>query len=91
MHNMIQKLIAAYFRRRLGWTDAPIIIEQGAYEQLTQLAAEYIKLKLKLQLSGYDFETGDTYNPAYEQEFAELDEDGNFVSIEDRPKKEEMN
>lgn len=88
---MIQFLIACYFKRRLGWDDKPVIIEHASYEKLIQIGAEYVKLRMQLASSGYDLETGDTYDPKYEQEFAELDEDGKFVSTEDRPKKEDMN
>jgi hypothetical protein len=83
---MIQRLIALYFKRKLKWKDTPVILELEAYNQLTKaaanallLAAKNASLVAKLEEIGYDFDTDEVYYKEYEQAFAEITEDGEWV------------
>ena len=91
MHHYLQRLISWYFQRVLGWSGRPVILQPEAYEHLTRAASNAIVLALQLQglqqklaEIGYDAETDDVYNPEYEQEFAELDEDGKWPAEPER-------
>ena len=72
----INYIIGKYARYRYGFKSSVVLTETASiaylYNQIAKLTAELAFAEAKLHELGYDFETGDTYNPEYEQEFAEI-------------------
>ncbi len=101
----INWLIGKWGIWKYGFTSSVILTESSAihtlYSKVAELSLKLAFAEAKLHELGYDFETGDTFNPEYEQEFAELTPEGEWIEaeVEDaemlrlvkKPKKEEMN
>ena len=65
---------------------------QKIIEAYPKLLVDLAFAHSKLKKLGYDFESDDTYNPAYEQEFELIDEAGEVTTLDyNKPKKEDMN
>lgn len=101
LHVILDRLIRWYYRKWKGWETAPVIVEQTAYVKLVSLASasqlqqariEGLEALLEFAKERYDPDTGDYYSDEEEQEFAELDNEGNYVSLNlDTKKKEDYN